>query len=148
MLSRSPPGVVVLQRAAVVARRQSAEGKEREDRSERYQPWSHQGRGDEVTKLQRWKRTYKDTIAVDAMQNDSTRSQEQAIELCLSQFDGPRSRCVGPLYVSGTRKYSARCAGPPLWEAAERSGCPGRRGGEEGRNAYATGRRDGRCDCV
>jgi hypothetical protein len=70
MLSRSPPGVVVLQRAAVVARRQSAEGKEREDRSERNQPWSHQGRGDEATKLQRWKRTYKDTIAVDAMQND------------------------------------------------------------------------------
>ena len=25
---------------------------------------------DEATKLQRWKRTYKDTIAVDAMQND------------------------------------------------------------------------------
>ena len=31
------------------------------------------GRGltkDEATKLQRWKRTYKDTIAVDAMQTD------------------------------------------------------------------------------
>ena len=25
---------------------------------------------DEATKLQRWKRTYKDTIGVDAMQND------------------------------------------------------------------------------